>query len=257
MGTRLDGKTVFLTAAARGIGRASALAFAAEGARVIATDVDEEELAAVAEGGGGAGGSEGWGAGIETRRLDVTDPAAIEAAAREAGPPDVLFNCAGFVHHGSVLSTGEDEWRFSMTLNVDSMYRMIRAFLPGMIEHGGGSIINMASVASSIRGLPSRCVYGTTKAAVIGLTKSVAADYIRDGIRCNCICPGTVATPSLDDRIAAFDDPVQARRDFIARQPLGRLGTAEEIASLAVWLASDESSYATGTAFVVDGGVSL
>ena len=144
-----------------------------------------------------------------------------------------------------------------MTLNVDSMYRMIRAFLPGMIERGGGSIINMSSVASSIRGLPNRFVYGTTKAAVIGLTKSVAADYIRDGIRCNCICPGTVETPSLEDRIAAFDDPVQARRDFIARQPLGRIGTAEEIASLAVWLASDESAYATGTAIVVDGGVSL
>ena len=246
MGSRLAGKTVLLTAAAQGIGRASALAFADEGARVIATDVDEEKLAELA-----------GGAGIETRRLDVTDPAAIEAAGGEAGPPDVLFNCAGFVHHGSVLTTGEDEWRASMTINVDSMYRMIRAFLPGMIERGGGSIINMSSVASSIRGLPHRFVYGTTKAAVIGLTKSVAADYIRDGIRCNCICPGTVETPSLEDRIAAFDDPDRARRDFIARQPLGRLGTAEEIASIAVWLASDESTYATGGAFVVDGGVSL
>ena len=246
MGSRLAGKTVLLTAAAQGIGRASALAFADEGARVTATDINEEKLAELA-------GVDG----IETRPLDVTDPAAIEAAAREVGAPDVLFNCAGFVHHGSVLSTGEDEWRFNMTLNVDSMYRMIRAFLPGMIERGGGSIINMSSVASSIRGLPNRFVYGTTKAAVIGLTKSVAADYIRDGIRCNCICPGTVETPSLEDRIAAFDDPVQARKDFIARQPLGRIGTAEEIASLTVWLASDESTYATGTAFVVDGGVSL
>ena len=246
MGVRLAGKTILLTAAAQGIGRASALAFADEGAHVIATDINEEKLAELA-------GVDG----IETRLLDVTDPAAIEAAAREVGAPDVLFNCAGFVHHGSVLSTGEDEWRFNMTLNVDSMYRMIRAFLPGMIERGGGSIINMSSVASSIRGLPNRFVYGTTKAAVIGLTKSVAADYIRDGIRCNCICPGTVETPSLEDRIAAFDDPVQARRDFIARQPLGRIGTAEEIASLTVWLASDESTYATGTAFVVDGGVSL
>lgn len=246
MGARLAGKTILLTAAAQGIGRASALAFAGEGARVTATDINEEKLAELA-------GVDG----IETRRLDVTDPAAIEAAAREVGAPDVLFNCAGFVHHGSVLSTGEDEWRFNMTLNVDSMYRMIRAFLPGMIERGGGSIINMSSVASSIRGLPNRFVYGTTKAAVIGLTKSVAADYIRDGIRCNCICPGTVETPSLEDRIAAFDDPVQARKDFIARQPLGRIGTAEEIASLTVWLASDESAYATGTAFVVDGGVSL
>ena len=246
MGARLAGKTILLTAAAQGIGRASALAFAGEGARVTATDINEEKLAELA-------GVEG----IEARRLDVTDPAAIEAAAREVGAPDVLFNCAGFVHHGSVLSTGEDEWRFNMTLNVDSMYRMIRAFLPGMIERGGGSIINMSSVASSIRGLPNRFVYGTTKAAVIGLTKSVAADYIRDGIRCNCICPGTVETPSLEERIAAFDDPVQARKDFIARQPLGRIGTAEEIASLTVWLASDESAYATGTAFVVDGGVSL
>ena len=246
MGSRLAGKTVLLTAAAQGIGRASALAFANEGARVTATDIDEEKLAELA-----------GVAGIETRRLDVTGAASIEAAAGEVGPPDVLFNCAGFVHHGSVLTTGEEEWRSSMTINVDSMYRMIRAFLPGMIERGGGSIINMSSVASSIRGLPDRFVYGTTKAAVIGLTKSVAADYIRDGIRCNCICPGTVETPSLEDRIAAFDDPVQARRDFIARQPLGRLGTAEEIASIAVWLASDESTYATGTAFVVDGGVSL
>ena len=246
MGSRLAGKTVLLTAAAQGIGRASALAFADEGARVTATDINEEKLAELA-------GVDG----IETRPLDVTDPAAIEAAAREVGAPDVLFNCAGFVHHGSVLSTGEDEWRFNMTLNVDSMYRMIRAFLPGMIERGGGSIVNMSSVASSIRGLPNRFVYGTTKAAVIGLTKSVAADYIRDGIRCNCICPGTVETPSLEDRIAAFDDPVQAHKDFIARQPLGRIGTAEEIASLTVWLASDESTYATGTAFVVDGGVSL
>ena len=246
MGARLAGKTVLLTAAAQGIGRASALAFADEGARVTATDINEEKLAELA-------GVDG----IATRPLDVTDPAAIEATAREVGAPDVLFNCAGFVHHGSILSTGEDEWRFNMTLNVDSMYRMIRAFLPGMIERGGGSVINMSSVASSIRGLPNRFVYGTTKAAVIGLTKSVAADYIRDGIRCNCICPGTVETPSLEDRIAAFDDPVQARKDFIARQPLGRIGTAEEIASLTVWLASDESAYATGTAFVVDGGVSL
>ena len=246
MGARLAGKTVLLTAAAQGIGRASALAFAGEGAHVTATDIDEAKLAELA-------GVDG----IETRPLDVTDSAAIEATAREVGPPDVLFNCAGFVHHGSVLRTGEEEWRFSMTLNVDSMYHMIRAFLPGMIERGGGSVINMSSVASSIRGLPNRFVYGTTKAAVIGLTKSVAADYIRDGIRCNCICPGTVDTPSLEDRIAAFDDPVKARKDFIARQPLGRIGTAEEIASLAVWLASDESAYATGTAIVVDGGVSL
>ena len=246
MGLRLAGKSVLLTAAAQGIGRESALAFAAEGARVTATDINREKLAGLDR-----------VDIIETRHLDVSDPAAVELAAHEIAAPDVLFNCAGFVHHGSALTTSEDEWRFSMTLNVDSMYRMIRAFLPGMIERGGGSIINMSSVASSIRGLPNRFVYGTTKAAVIGLTKSVAADYIRDGIRCNCICPGTVETPSLEDRIAAFDDPAKAREDFVSRQPLGRLGRPEEIASLAVWLASDESTYATGTVFVVDGGVSL
>ncbi len=244
---RLENKTALVTAAARGIGRASVFAFAREGATVAATDLDmaalEESLADVP--------------GVSLHNLDVTDGDAVATLAREVGAVDILANIAGFVHHGSILECDEEAWDFSFGLNVKSMYRMIRAFLPPMIEAGGGSIINMSSVASSLRGLPHRCVYGATKAAVIGLTKSVAADYIRAGIRCNCVCPGTIDTPSLGDRIAAFDDPEAARHDFIARQPLGRLGTAEEISSLVLWLASSESSYATGTAFTVDGGVTL
>jgi 2-keto-3-deoxy-L-fuconate dehydrogenase len=172
-------------------------------------------------------------------------------------PLDVLCNVAGYVHHGSILECPEEDWDFSFDLNVKSMYRMIRAFLPAMLEHGGGSIINMASVASSLRGLPNRCVYGASKAAVIGLTKSVAADFIQQGIRCNCICPGTIESPSLEERINAFPDPVAARKAFIARQPIGRLGTAEEIAGMAVYLASDIAAYTTGTAMIVDGGVTL
>ena len=167
----------------------------------------------------------------------------------------MLFNCAGYVHHGTILDCDEDAWDFSFDLNVKAQYRMIRAFLPSMLNAGGGSIINMSSVCSSVKGIVSRAVYGASKAAVIGLTKSVSADYLKQGIRCNCICPGTVQSPSLDDRIAAFDDPAQARKDFIARQPLGRLGTAEEIASIAVYLASDESAYTTGQPFIVDGGI--
>ena len=243
---RLENKSALVTAAAQGIGRATAEAFASEGARVLATDVNEEKLSELAA-----------MDGVTTRHLDVTDPEAMVALAGEIGAPDILFNCAGFVHHGTVLDCTEEDWTFSMDLNVRSMFRMIRAFLPSMIANGGGSIINVSSVASSIRGLPYRFAYGTTKAAVIGLTKSVAADFIRDGIRCNCICPGTVQSPSLDQRIASFDDPVKARADFIARQPLGRLGTPEEIAAMAVYLASDASAYATGTAMVVDGGLTL
>ena len=244
MGGRLAGKTALITAAAQGIGRTTAEAFAAEGASVVATDIDAGKLAEL----------DGV-AGIETRVLDALDGAAIAAAAAEIGAVDILFNCAGFVHHGTILDCDEAAWDFSFALNVKAQYRAIRAFLPAMLEAGGGSIINMASVCSSLKGLPNRAVYGASKAAVIGLTKSVSADYLRQGVRCNCICPGTVQSPSLDDRIAAFDDPEKARADFIARQPLGRLGTTAEIASIAVWLGSDESAYATGQAFVIDGGI--
>ena len=246
MADRLLGKSVLVSAAARGIGKAIALGFAAEGASVMATDLDSVELSVL-------NGVDG----ITTRVLDVTNATAVNQLAGALGRVDVLCNIAGFVHHGSILDLEEEDWDFSFDLNVKSMYRTIRAFLPAMLEGGGGSIINMSSVASSLRGLPYRCVYGSSKAAVIGLTKSVAADYIADGIRCNCICPGTVERPSLEARIAAFDDPELARRNFIARQPMGRLGTAEEIAAIAVYLASDESAYATGTAVVVDGGVTL
>jgi 2-keto-3-deoxy-L-fuconate dehydrogenase len=196
-------------------------------------------------------------AGVTTRRLDVTDGAAVARAAAEIGAPDVLFNCAGHVHHGSILACDAAAWDFSFTLNVRSMYLTIRAFLPAMIENGGGSIINVASMASSLKGIRHRCAYGASKAAVIGLTKSVAIDFIGQGIRCNAVCPGTVETPSLGRRIAAFDDPVQAAKDFIARQPMGRLGTAAEIAALCVYLASDESAYTTGTAQIIDGGLAI
>ena len=243
---RLADKRALVTAAAQGIGRATAQAFAAEGAQVIATDVQESKLAQLNE-----------MPGVSTRRLDVTDADSVLAIAADIGAVDILFNCAGFVHHGSVLECGESDWDFSFGLNVKSMYFTIRAFLPAMLDAGGGSIINMSSVASSIKGIAHRCVYGASKAAVIGLTKSVAADYIDRGIRCNAICPGTVESPSLQARIDAFDDPVEARRAFVARQPLGRLGTAEEIAAMAVYLASDESAFTTGTNMVVDGGVSL
>ena len=243
---RLNGKTAFVTAAAAGIGRATALAFAGEGAKVIATDIDDKNLRTLAE-----------VTGIATRRLDVMDKAAIAAAAAEAGAVDILMNCAGFVHHGSVLECDDKAWDFSMNLNVRSMFWMIQAFVPGMLKRGKGSIVNVASVASSLRGLPNRFVYGTTKAAIIGLTKAVAADFITKGIRCNCIAPGTIDTPSLEQRIAAFADRDKARKDFIARQPIGRLGTAEEMAAAALYLASDESSYTTGTCLVADGGVTL
>lgn len=246
MADRLKGKKALITAAGQGIGRATALAFAAEGAMVLATDIDHEKLTDLNQ-----------TAGIATSTLDVLDPTAIAAAAEKTGALDILFNCAGFVHHGSVLDCTEDEWSFAFDLNVRSMYRMIKSFLPAMLTRGGGSIINMSSVAAHVRGLPNRFVYGATKAAVIGLTKSVAADFVGKGIRCNAICPGTVQTPSLDERINAFSDPVKARGDFIARQPMGRLGRAEEIAMLAVYLASDESVYVSGQALLIDGGMTI
>jgi 2-keto-3-deoxy-L-fuconate dehydrogenase len=246
MTARLRGKTALITAAGQGIGRASAQAFAAEGARVIATDIQEPLLAALK-------GTEG----LVTRRLDATDAAAIAALAQDLGAIDILFNVAGFVHHGTILDCGEEDWDITMNLNVKSMYRLTRAFLPAMLERGKGSIINVASVASSLRGFPNRFVYGTSKAAVIGFTKAVAIDFVKRGIRCNAICPGTIETPSLGERIAAFADPAQARADFTARQPMGRLGTAEEVAALAVYLASDESAFTTGAAIPVDGGVTL
>ena len=242
---RLEGKRILVTAAGQGIGRAIALAAAGEGADVLATDVAGDKLATLA---GQVGG---------TRRLDMTDGTAVSALAAEIGRVDGLCNIAGFVHHGTILEATEAELDFAFDLNVKSMFRSVRAFLPAMTEAGSGSIVNMASVASSLAGVPFRAVYSATKAAVIGLTKAVAADVVATGVRCNAIAPGTVQSPSLDERIAAFDDPVRARRDFIARQPLGRLGTPEEIAALAVHLLADESAYTTGAVFVADGGLTL
>ncbi|MFQ5985487.1 MAG: SDR family oxidoreductase [Alphaproteobacteria bacterium] len=246
MSGRLAGKTALITAAAQGIGRASALAFAREKAKVWATDIEIEHLADL----------EGKD-GIRTRRLNVTDAQEIEAVARDVGAVDVLFNCAGWVHQGTILDCPGEAWDRSFDVNVRGMYLMIRAFLPAMLENRGGSIINMTSVVSSVSGVVNRCAYGASKAAVIGLTKSVAADYIKQGIRCNAVAPGTIQTPSLDERIAAFDDPEAARKAFIARQAMGRLGTADEIAELIVYLASDESAYVTGTTLVIDGGMTL
>ena len=240
---RLTGKTAFVTAAAAGIGRATVLAFAREGAAVTATDIDAAALARLAED----------APGVTTRVLDVRSDTDVAMAL--AGPaPDILFNCAGFVHHGTVLDCSPADWAFSWDVNVTSMVRTIRAALPGMLARRSGTIVNMASVASSIRGVPDRFAYGTTKAAVIGLTKAMAADYVTKGIRVHAICPGTVESPSLAGRIAAQADPVAARAAFIARQPMGRLGLPEEIALLAVYLASDEASYTTGQAHVIDGG---
>ena len=246
MAGRLAGKRVLVTAAAQGIGRATATAMAREGALVLATDLNGTLLVDLeAE------------QNLTTELLDVTDAAQIASLAKEQATFDVLVNVAGFVHHGSILECEEQDYDFTMNLNVRSMYRTIRAFLPGMLDQGGGSIINVASVASSIKGLPNRFVYGTSKAAVIGLTKAIAADYVCRGVRCNAIAPGTVESPSLDERIAAFDDPEAARREFIARQPMGRLGRPEEIAAIAVYLASDESAYTTGQVFIVDGGLTI
>ena len=247
MAGRLAGKVALLTAAAAGIGRATAEAFAAEGAKVIATDLNLDGLKGLAS---------------EVRQLDVRSSEAVAALAREVGPIDVLFNCAGFVHHGTILECTEADWDFSFDLNVKSMHRTIRAFLPGMLEKGGGSIVNVASAASSVRGVPNRYLYGASKAAVIGLTKAVAADFIRRGIRCNAICPATVESPSLDQRIEGLaqqsGQSVEAvRKAFIDRQPMGRIGKPGEVAALAVYLASDESAFTTGHAHIVDGGFAL
>ncbi len=246
MSGRLQGKTAIVTAAAQGIGCAIAKAFVAEGAKVIATDINADKLAEL-----------GSTPGITTMVLDATDTNAVNVAAASVGTVDVLANCTGFVHHGTILECGEDDYDFSMELNVKASYRMIRAFMPGMIENGGGSIVNIASVASSIAGVPNRFIYGASKAGLIGLTKSVAKDFVTKGIRCNAICPGTVQSPSLDDRINALPDPVQAKKDFISRQPMGRLGSAEEIAAIAVHLASDESGFTTGIEYIVDGAMTL
>ena len=236
----LAGKVALVTAAAQGIGRATAERFAGAGAQVVATDINADFLDGLR--------------GCETQLLDVTDSAAIGALAADLGAVDVLFNCAGYVHHGSILDCDEAAWDFSFNLNVKSMYRTIRAFLPAMLAAGGASIINMSSVASSLKGVPNRFVYSASKAAVIGLTKAVAADFVTRGIRCNAICPGTVDTPSLQDRLRATGDYEQAHRDFVARQPMGRLGTAVEIAELALYLASDASAFTTGQCHVIDGG---
>jgi len=252
MTRRLSNKVAFVTAAGQGIGRAICEAFGDEGARVIATDLDAAKLAGLAC--------------ARREKLDVRSTAAVEALAQEVvkgfGPPDILVNCAGFVHHGTVLDCSEADWDFSFDLNVKSMHRTLRAFLPGMAEEKRGSIVNISSAVSSIRAVPNRYVYGATKAAIIGLTKAVAADFIRQGIRANAICPGTIETPSLDGRVEDLSKSSgktidKVRQDFVDRQPMGRLGTAEEVAMLALFLASDESSYITGQTHLVDGGMAL
>ncbi|KWF19888.1 SDR family oxidoreductase [Burkholderia pseudomultivorans] len=250
---RLQGKRALVTAAGQGIGRATALRFASEGADVLATDINEAALARLEADAERAGGR------LTTLRLDVTDKREVEALAANESAFDVLFNCAGYVHHGTILDCDEDAWAFSLNLNVTSMYRLIRALLPAMLDAGGASIINMASAASSVKGVPNRFVYGTTKAAVIGLTKAVAADFVERGIRCNAICPGTIESPSLEQRIAEQARKGQVsvdvvRQAFVARQPMGRVGTADEVAALALYLASDESAFTTGAIHLIDGG---
>ncbi|MFO1157858.1 MAG: SDR family oxidoreductase [Reyranellaceae bacterium] len=243
---RLEGKVCVVTAAGQGIGAATARAFAREGATVWATDVDAGKLTALA-------GTHG----VRTYKLDVLDKRAIHILAEQVGAIDVLFNCAGVVNHGAVLDATDEQWQFAFDLNVRSMFWAIQAFLPGMLAKKRGSIVNMSSAASSVKGAALRCIYGTTKAAVIGLTKSVAVDYVSEGVRCNAICPGTVQTPSLDERIAALGGGADARQFFLQRQPTGRFGSADEIAALAVYLASDESAFTTGTVNVIDGGWSV
>lgn len=239
----LEGKTALITAAGQGIGRASAEAFAKAGATVIATDINETALSELDQ-----------IAGISAWKLDATNPEDIKRVLAGAGQPDVLFNCAGFVHAGNILESTEEDWDFAFDLNAKAMYRLCKAVLPGMIERGKGSIINMSSVASSLKGVPNRFVYCASKAAVLGMTKAIAADYVTQGIRCNAICPGTVDSPSLHDRLRATGDYETALEQFIARQPMGRVGDADEIAALALYLASDTSGFTTGQAHVIDGG---
>ncbi|WP_404406683.1 SDR family oxidoreductase [Pelagibacterium halotolerans] len=251
MAMRLEGKSIFVSAAAQGIGRASAIAFAKEGARVFATDVNADGLV----------GLRAEFPQIETHALDVLDTSAVNALAATLPDLDGIFNCAGFVHNGTIEAVAEADWDFSFDLNVKSMYRTVKAFLPGLLRRaeasGTASILNMASMASSTKGFPNRLVYGTTKAAVIGFTKAIAADYVTKGVRCNALCPGTVDTPSLRERIAAFPDPVEAEKAFIARQPMGRLATVDDITPMAVYLLSDESQFVSGQALLVDGGVTI
>jgi len=248
VGIRLKDKIMVVSAAAQGIGRAAAMAAAREGAIVYATDVNESALAQLKK----------EFPNINTQVLDVLDKQAIDNFAQTLDVVNVLFNCAGYVHNGSILTCTDEDWDFSFNLNVKSMFHMIKTFLPKMLDHQGGSIINMSSVASSIKGAPNRFIYGTTKAAVIGLTKSIAIDYIKQGVRVNAICPGTVETPSWEGRVQSQgDDPEKTLKEFIARQPIGRVGTAEEIAALAIYLASDESAYTTGTINIIDGGWSI
>lgn len=245
---RLAGKTAFLTAAGAGIGRMTAIAFARAGAKVYASDIAEDLLDAL----------KAEAPSIETLHVDARDMASVQAAAATTGPIDILFNCAGYVHHGTVLDCDEQAWDFSFDINVKSMWRTIQTFLPGMIDTGGGSIVNMSSGASSIKGAPNRFVYGATKAAVIGLTKAVAMDFITKGVRCNAICPGTIVSPSLQQRIAALPGSIEENRaNFVARQPMGRLGEAEEVAMMALYLASDEAAFVTGGEFKIDGGWTL
>lgn len=243
---RLEGKTALVTAAGQGIGRASVLAMAAEGAQVLATDVNQTLLESYA-----------GVANVTTQKLDVMDKAAIHGLIDRSAAFNILFNCAGFVHNGSILQATDEEWSFAFNLNVRAQFWMIQAALPKMLANGGGSIINMASVCGSLKGLPNRFAYGASKAAVVGLTKSVAADFVGQGIRCNAIAPGTVDTPSLGERINSYADPIEARKNFVARQPMGRLAQAPEIAPIVVYLASDESVFATGQLFSVDGGMTI
>lgn len=251
MAGRLEGKHVFVTAAAQGMGRASVLAMAREGARVVATDLREDLLDALAD------EARAEGLSIVVARLDVTDDAAVAKMIGELPPLDVLFNCAGYVHQGTIFECEDADWDRSFAINVRAMYKTIKAALPKMLENGGGSIVNMASVCSSLRGLPNRFAYGASKAAVVGLTKQVAADFVAKGVRCNCIAPGTVETPSLHDRMRQLGDVEEARKMFVSRQPMGRIATAEEIIPIVIYLASDESAFMTGQCVAVDGGMTI